>query len=134
MEDMIFPRSALLQYIQGSQLETIENMNPDAVWMAYKTAKGYVTSEIGMIYNMEEFFCNKCDPDDTLWYIMLAITCWHVAGAAINKSESLMMAYEDACLKLRTIKAGFARPVDLDLKEEPNARITIVDNHYKYLG
>lgn len=132
---MYIDEAALLQYVTAQQLAQMKAMNPNVVKMSYDTALGYLQSEIGYIYNLPLMLANTGDDRDlTLMWLLTVLTCRNIMGASIQISDTLMQQYEDAVLKIRTLKAGYSKMLDAPAAEEINANITLVNNDCNYLG
>lgn len=133
---MFFAETKLYMYVTPYQVEQYKEMNPDAVTDAYDMALGYLSSEIGHIYDLPAMESEQDEEqkDKTLMWMLVVLTSWNLVGSSTDPSPTLRTQYMRVDEKIQMLKAGFSKFEEGTMKPEPNANIIIVKNAVKTLG
>lgn len=125
---MAFSREQLYQFIQPAQLEIIEQMNADAIDIAYQNAIAYVQSYIGAMFNVDEILSRE-DTTSTSLTLRLALaiqTAVFLLASSPQYAETVEMHNRQLHTLLRGLKSGqrnFGKSAPIG---DPDVRVAIV--------
>lgn len=128
-EGMPFPREQLYQFIQRSQLETIEAMYPDAVTTAYANALAYVQSYIGNMFDIEAMLDNNGTSASamTLRLALCLSTVTFILASSPQYAETIELHNKQLHTLLRGLKSGSRSMGNDGIIQEPDTRIVVVN-------
>ncbi len=126
-EDLAFPKEQLYQFIQPAVLRQLENIYPDVVRTGYASAKAYVQSYIGAMFDIDAML-EEGDPL-SLHSLRLALcvsTAIFVLSSTPQYSDVVKQLGEHLTLMLRGLKSGHRNMGKETIPGDPNVRCSAV--------
>lgn len=129
---MIFPTHELYQWISPQQLAQFKDMYPECIQSAYKTATGYLFSQLGHLYDIEAILSNDPEVDEcskkVVSWLMSVLTAYNLSSSCMLHSQVLVDNFNLAIKKITEIKTGASALYKAPIAPTPNAWGKVVNN------
>ena len=128
-EEMAFPEMQLTQFIQPATLDNLKMMCPEVVQMAYKSAKAYVSSYFGNMFNIDAMLGDNSDTlaKQTLSLALCIATASYILASSPQYSETMEQHNKQLHALLRGLKSGQRNMGKGGIPAEPNVRVGVVN-------
>lgn len=126
-EDLAFPKEQLYQFIQPAVLRQLEQIYPDVVTTGYASAKAYVQSYVGAMFDVDAML-SESDPLSlhTLRLALCVSTAIFVLSSTPQYSDVVKQLGEHLTLMLRGLKSGHRNMGKGAVTGEPDVRCSAV--------
>lgn len=131
---MLIQIQDLYNYITPRQVEQYLSMNPDAFTQAYNDAVGYITAQIGNIYDIPSMLEETESPDPTLTWMVRTMTAYNMSSPSMKQPEPLLFNVKQVYDTIKELRSGAYSFVGTPPQPTPNASGSVVSIMNKYKG
>lgn len=127
-KDMAFPEEQLYQFIQPAQLDAFKAMYPDIVATSYMSAKAYIQSYFGNMFDVDTILATEDTTTAglTLRLALLISTVTYVLAASPQYAETIEVHNRQLHDLLRGLKSGQRNMGKGGTISTPDVRVSVV--------